>query len=215
MNRIPIRRFFVAAALAAFAFPLSSQPPLTEEQRLGQDVFQACIHCHNVLTDARRGAPSLRTLFGKVRLRNGKRTLEDNVAQFILDGKDGMPSYRYMFRPELFNALMAYLKTLRARPEIRPLLAPIRGADREVLTAGRSLYLEHCASCHDGADPAVPGLLRIYSRELLSNGEPVAEASIVPRIREGHAGMPAKKDSLDDAALFRLIAFLKAQPWSP
>jgi predicted CXXCH cytochrome family protein len=204
-----MRLLLVAAA--AISLPLSAGPVLTPGQQHGKDVFQACIHCHNVLTDARRGGPSLRTLFGKVRLRNGKRTLEDNVTQFILDGKDGMPSYRYMFRPADFAALLAYLKTLRARPEIRPVLAPIRGSDDEVLGGGKRVYTEHCGTCHDAAQSTAPRLLGIYSREQLATGEPVNEATIVPRIRGGHSGMPAKQDLLDDAALFRLMAFLKAQ----
>jgi hypothetical protein len=37
---------------------------------------------------------ALRTLSGKVRLANGKRTLEDNGADFIKEGRNGMPSYR-------------------------------------------------------------------------------------------------------------------------
>jgi cytochrome c2 len=73
---------------------LAAAETLTPERALGKDVFQACRGCHNVLTDARRSGPSLRTLSGKVRLANGKRTLEDNGADFIKEGRNGMPSYR-------------------------------------------------------------------------------------------------------------------------
>lgn len=183
----------------------------TPEQERGMEVFQACRHCHNVLTDARKAGPSLRTLFGKVRLVNGKRAMEDNVIRLIEEGYNGMPSYRYMFRQEDWNNLLSYLKTLRARPEIGPVLKVVRGSDEEILATGKKLYAGHCGSCHDASDAAVPGLLRVYSRESLSTGEPVKEATIVPRIREGHGGMAPKKDVLDDASLFSLIAFLKAQ----
>jgi mono/diheme cytochrome c family protein len=197
--------------LLVAAMTLAAGQTLTPEQELGKDIFQACRHCHNVLTDARKSGPSLRTLFGKVRLANGKRTLEQNVAEFIREGKDGMPSYRYMFRPSDFDALLAYLKTLRSRPEIRPLLKPGRGSDEEILETGKRLHAEHCGSCHESAGSTTPSLLGIYRKELLSTGEPVLEATIVPRILNGHSGMQPKKDILDDAALFRLIAFLKAQ----
>jgi mono/diheme cytochrome c family protein len=198
--------------LASIALSLAPGQTLTPEQTLGKDVFQACRHCHNILTDARKTGPSLRTLFGKVRLAaNGKRTLEQNVAEFIREGKDGMPSYKYMFRPAEFDALMSYLKTLRSRPEIRPVLKPIRGSDEEILASGKRLHAEHCGPCHDAAGAAAPALLGIYRREKLANGEPVAEAAIVPMIREGHGGMAPKRDVLDDWALFRLIAFLKAE----
>jgi cytochrome c2 len=204
-----VRRFLLLLASVCCSL-LAAAETLTPEQALGKDVFQACRSCHNVLTDARKGGPSLRTLFGKVRLANGKRTLEENVSEFIKEGRNGMPSYRYMFRPEEFSALIAYLKRLRSRPEIAPLLKPIRGSDEEVLGAGKKLHAEHCAACHDTPEATAPALLGIYSRESLRTGEPVIEATIVPRIRDGHAGAAPMKDVLDDAALFRLIAFLKA-----
>jgi cytochrome c2 len=198
--------YFALAGLTLTASQLQTPDP----QR-GKAVFQACRDCHNVLTDARKAGPSLRTLFGKVRLVNGKRAMEQNVAELIIEGYNGMPSYRHMFRPDDWNDLLSYLKTLRARPEIGPVLKPIRGSDEEILSAGKKNYAEHCGSCHDAADSKVPELLRIYTRDTLSTGEPVKEATIVPRVRDGHAGAPALRDVLDDAALFSLMAFLKAQ----
>jgi mono/diheme cytochrome c family protein len=196
-------KLILACLLAA---PVLAETPDHEK---GKAVFQACRHCHNVLTDARKAGPSLRTLFGKVRLVNGKRATEQNVVQLITDGYNGMPSYRYILRPEDWTDLMPYLKSLRARPEIAPVLKIIRGSDEEVLATGRKIYADHCGSCHDRSEKDKPELLSVYRRETLSTGEPVEEATLVPRIREGHAGMPAKKDVLDDAALFALIAFLR------
>ena len=192
----------------------SSASAESADHEKGKAVFQACRHCHNVLTDARKAGPSLRTLFGKVRLVNGKRATEQNVIQLITDGYNGMPSYRYILRPEDWTELMPYLKSLRARPEVAPVLKTIRGSDEEVLATGKKIYAEHCTSCHDKPNEGpenTPELLRVYRREALASGEPVEEATIVPRIREGHAGMPAKQDVLDDAALFALFAFLRVQ----
>jgi len=180
----------------------------------GKIVFQACRHCHNVLTDARKAGPSLRTLFGKVRLVSGKRATEQNVIQLITDGYNGMPSYRYILRPEDWTDLLPYLKSLRARPEVAPVLKTIRGSDEEVLATGKKVYAEHCTSCHDKPNDGpgkTPQLLSVYRRDTLASGEQVQEATIVPRIRGGHAEMPAKQDVLDDAALFALIAFLRVQ----
>jgi cytochrome c2 len=197
----------------------SSATAESGDHEKGKAVFQACRHCHNVLTDARKAGPSLRTLFGKVRLVNGRRATEQNVIQLITDGYNGMPSYRYILRPEDWTDLMPYLKSLRARPEVAPVLKTIRGSDEQVLATGKQVYAEHCTSCHDkpnhdnpndGPEKA-PELLSIYRRETLASGEPVEEATIVPRIREGHAGMTAKQNVLDDDALFALIAFLRVQ----
>jgi cytochrome c2 len=186
--------------------------PLTPQQQRGKDIFQACSGCHNVLTDARKSAPSLRTLFGKVRLRNGKRTTEDNVAQLILDGYNSMPSYRHMFRPDDWTDLLSYLRTLRGRPEVGISLPPIRGSDEEVLAAGRNFYQKRCGSCHDGVQPAkAPELLSVYSRGQLTTGEPVREAAIVARVKDNHGDTVSGSDTPDDDALFSLMAFLKAQ----
>lgn len=192
----------------------SSATAESADHEKGKAVFQACRHCHNVLTDARKAGPSLRTLFGKVRLVNGKRATEQNVIQLITDGYNGMPSYRYILRPEDWTDLMPYLKSLRARPEVAPVLKAIRGSDEEVLATGKKVYAEHCTSCHNRPNDTpekTPELLSVYRRETLASGDPVGEATIVPRIREGHAGMPAKQDVLDDTALFALIAFLRVQ----
>lgn len=190
--------------------PFLYSQKLTPEQERGKDLFKGCQSCHNVRTDARRAGPSLRTLFGKVRMGNGKRAIEDNVRQIIAEGYNGMPSYRYTFREDDWTDLLAYLKTLRSRPEIGAVLKPIRGADDEILASGKALHAEHCGSCHDGPGAKAPALLGIYTRESLANGDPVSEAPIIARIREGHGGM-AKNEGLDDGALFRLMAFLKVQ----
>lgn len=187
-------RVLLALLFAASVYPAES---LTAEQARGKELFRACSGCHNVLTDARKSGPSLRTLFGKVRLVNGKRTLESNVEQLILDGYNGMPSYRHMFRPEDWADLIAYLKTLRARPEIGAVLKPVRGSDQEVLATGKKLYEERCRSCHE----TFAG----------SAEEPVKESVILPRARDNHGGTTPPEKSLDDAAVFTLLAFLKAR----
>jgi mono/diheme cytochrome c family protein len=156
-------------------------------------------------------APSLRTLFGKVRLINGKRTNEQNVTELVTEGYNRMPAYKYMLRPQDWEELMAFLKTLRGRPEIVPVLQPIRGNDDEILKAGKAHYAEHCAGCHESKDGKTPELLGVYKREALADGNRVEEVAIVKRVREGHGGMPAKADVLNDSALFTLVAFLKAQ----
>jgi mono/diheme cytochrome c family protein len=190
------------------AVGLEAQPTLEEK---GREVFRACGGCHNYLTDARKMAPSLRTLFGKVRLINGKRTNEQNVMDLVTEGYNRMPSYKYMLRPQDWEELMAFLKTLRGRPEIVAVLKPIRGTDDEVLASGKALFAEHCESCHASSGGKFPDLRTLYKRETFADGARVEEAAIVRRVREGHGGMPAKPDTFDEAALFSLVAFFKAQ----
>ena len=182
--------------LILYASVLSAAGTLTAEQQRGKSLFQACSGCHNVLTDARRSGPSLRTLFGKVRLTNGKRATPENVAQLIIEGYNGMPSYRNMFRPDDWSDLLSYLKTLRSRPEIGAMLKPIRGSDQEVLATGRKLFEERCAKCHDSLKGTAE--------------EPVREASILPRVRDNHGGTVTPEDPLDDSAAFSLLAHLRS-----
>ncbi|HYI92719.1 MAG TPA: cytochrome c [Bryobacteraceae bacterium] len=198
----------VAAVLLSMMLTTAGRTQSTPEAR-GKDVFRACGGCHNVLTDARRAGPSLRTLFGKVRLINGKRALEQNVRELVTEGYNGMPSYKNLLRPQDWEDLMAYLKTLRGRPEINAVLRPIRGADDEVLSNGKKVYLEQCGACHAQPANRTPEILTVYKRSQLANGDSVQEATILRRIREGHGGMPTRP--LEDAVLFSLIAYLKAQ----
>jgi mono/diheme cytochrome c family protein len=204
-------RFCTLRLVLVFCFVSAVIQAQSTPEEKGREVFRACGGCHNYLTDARKMAPSLRTLFGKVRLMNGKRTNEQNVTDLVTEGYNRMPSYKYMLRPQDWQELMAFLKTLKGRPEIVPVLQPIRGTDEEVLKAGKAHYSEHCASCHEQPDGKAPDLLTMYKRETFADGSRVEESGIVRRVREGHGGMPAKADVFENAALFSLVAFLKAQ----
>src|SRR5215203_6799300 len=140
--------FCIVRFLPAFLIITPHLSGQTTPEQKGRDVFRACAGCHNHLTDARKAAPSLRVLFGKVRLMNGKRTSEQSVMELVTEGYNRMPSYKYMLRPQDWEELMAFLKTLKGRPEIVPVLQPIRGNDDEVLRTGKALYTEHCGTCH-------------------------------------------------------------------
>src|SRR5271166_4502571 len=82
----------------------------------GKEMFKTCAGCHNIDNDQRKMGPSLRTLFGKVTLRNGKRVDDANVREIIREGFNGMPSFAYSYRPAEMDDLMAYLHTLAGKP---------------------------------------------------------------------------------------------------
>lgn len=147
----------------------------------GQELFRTCAGCHNVNNDQRKMGPSLRSLFGRVLLRNGKRANDDNVRAIVLNGYNGMPPFRYSFRPEDIDDLMAYLHTLTGKP-----------AAAET-PAGSSYFQSYCARCHKPAD-----LAGRYQPEWLQ------------LIAEGHKGAPPMKQWLDAAGLQALIDYLKS-----
>jgi mono/diheme cytochrome c family protein len=170
----------------------------------GKTVFYPCGSCHNTLTDARKAGPSLRTLFGKVRLINGKRVTDENVIALIMDGYNGMPSYRYQIQPDDQHDLLAYLKTLRGRPEFPPVLPMVRGTDAEILKEGEEHFAAQCKGCHDAA-----ALQAMYQHGMFANGARVQDAVVLALIREGHSGASAV--ARDDRGLFSLFAYLKAR----
>ncbi|MDP9169746.1 MAG: c-type cytochrome [Acidobacteriota bacterium] len=145
----------------------------------GKDLFQTCAGCHNTDNDQRKMGPSLRSLFGKVTLRNGRHADDENVREIVLDGYNGMPSFRYSFRPAEIDDLMAYLHTLTGKPA-----AP-------ALSTGEAVFRAYCIRCH--------------ATDLRGKFKPEA----IKAIDEGHAGAPAMNDWLDPASRSALLEFLK------
>jgi mono/diheme cytochrome c family protein len=167
----------------------------------GKELFRACASCHNYDTDARKTGPSLRTLFGKVTLRNGKRVTEENVVNLILDGYNRMPSYRYQFRPAELDDLLAFLKTLNARPG-----GTADDTATDPLTVGKTAFRTYCSRCHQ-AEGDLKGL---FGREKLANGEPMTEKAVMSVIEKGDGEMPPMKVWIDGPSLKALIAYLKS-----
>lgn len=78
----------------------------------GKDVFEQCSVCHNADTDEKKIGPSLKGLFKRDKLVNGKKVTEDNVREMINNGGNGMPAYADMLSKEDKDNVIAYLKTL-------------------------------------------------------------------------------------------------------
>ena len=78
----------------------------------GKDTFEQCSVCHNSDTDEKKIGPSLKGLFKREKLQNGKNVTEANVREVINTGGNGMPSYSDMLSAEEKDNLIAFLKTL-------------------------------------------------------------------------------------------------------
>lgn len=171
------RLFLISILLAGRAFGEG-------DAAKGKELFQTCAGCHNVNNDARKMGPSLRSLFGRVTLRNGKHADDENVRTIVLDGYNGMPPFRYSFRPEEIDDLMAYLHTLKAKPE---------PADSSANSSeGAAYFKAWCARCHKAED-----LRGRYKPEWMQI------------VNAGHNGAPALRDWLDASARQTLIEYLK------
>ncbi len=173
--------------LAALFLILCASAVCQGDAEKGRDLFRSCQGCHSVVNDEKKMGPSLRSLFGKVTLRNGKHADDANVREVILDGLNGMPSFRYSFRAAEIDDLMAYLHTLRGKPV------------ESVVSAGAGYFKAYCLRCHnpDSRASAGPDLRRRYKDEWLL------------LIDEGHGGSPALKEWLGEPDRRLLIAYLK------
>jgi mono/diheme cytochrome c family protein len=78
----------------------------------GKEVFEQCGACHNTDTDEKKMGPSLKGLYKKAKLSNGKPVNDANVKAVINAGGNGMPAYADLLTDEERTNLLAYLKTL-------------------------------------------------------------------------------------------------------
>lgn len=78
----------------------------------GKETFEQCAVCHNVDTDEKKMGPSLKGLFKRKALQNGKPVSDANVLAQINAGGNGMPAYSDMLSAEEKANVIAYLHTL-------------------------------------------------------------------------------------------------------
>jgi cytochrome c len=78
----------------------------------GKDVFEQCGVCHNTDTDEKKIGPSLKGVFKRDKLKNGKKVTEETVKAVINAGGNGMPAYADLLSEDEKANVIAYLKTL-------------------------------------------------------------------------------------------------------
>jgi cytochrome c2 len=174
------------AALTLALGALAAEPPKEHvpDPAKGKELFQTCAGCHNYATGQTKYGPSLKTLFGRVTLHSGKPATDANVRATIVDGYNRMPSFRYNFKTEEIDDLMAFLHTLNARP-----------AEKIAASEGESYFKAYCLRCHEN------NLEGISAR--------ISEAKLRQLVDEGHAGSPALKDWIDPAARAAIVDYAK------
>ena len=78
----------------------------------GKEVFEQCSVCLSATTDEKKVGPSLKGLYKRAKLKNGKPVNDANVRAVINAGGNGMPAYADMLSDEEKDNVIAYLKTL-------------------------------------------------------------------------------------------------------
>ena len=108
-----MRKYILSSAAAAALFALVTLAPAQKgNASKGKEVFEQCGTCHNVDTDEKKIGPSLKGLFKRDKLKNGKKVTDDNVRDMINKGGNGMPGYADMLSDQERADVIAYLHTV-------------------------------------------------------------------------------------------------------
>lgn len=99
--------FFTAVGLMA-----GQKPAPRGNVAKGKETFQQCVICHAVDTDEKKLGPSLKGLFKRAKLQNGKPVNNTTVLAQINEGGNGMPGYSDILSAQEKADIMAYLHTL-------------------------------------------------------------------------------------------------------
>jgi len=111
--RSALRLSSLCLVCTALALPASAQKPKTGgDAAKGKEVFEQCTMCHATDTDEKRQGPSLKGLYKRPKLTNGKPVNDTNVLEWINSGGNGMPGFGDMLSLEEKANLLAYLRTL-------------------------------------------------------------------------------------------------------
>src|SRR5260370_6965574 len=106
-----MRKYIVSSVSAAVLFALVALAPAQKKGSAdkGKEVFDQCAVCHNVDTDEKKIGPSLKGLFKRDKLKNGKKVTDENVRAMIHPAGNGMPGYADLLpdtpRDALFSSL--------------------------------------------------------------------------------------------------------------
>ena len=100
--------WLMATVLAAPAFAQPASDRLDDTQRLGQRLFnQSCRVCH--------AKPQLNSVqYGPVLSKDSASGNAKAMHDVIANGTPRMPGFKYHFKPEQIDAIVAYLQTVSA-----------------------------------------------------------------------------------------------------
>ena len=109
-----MRKTIVSLSSAGLLIAFASLAPAQKkgDPAKGKEVFEQCGVCHNVDTDEKKIGPSLKGLFKRAKLKNGKAVNDANVRAVINAGGNGMPAYADMLSEDEKDNVIAYLHTL-------------------------------------------------------------------------------------------------------
>ena len=99
-----------AASILMIAVPAAAQKK--GDAAKGKEVYEQCGVCHSADTNEKKMGPSLKGLYKKAKLHNGKKVTDASVTEIVNKGGDGMPAFDEILSAEEKTDLLAYLRTL-------------------------------------------------------------------------------------------------------
>lgn len=101
-------------AAMLLAQPVRAAHDTTPEREAWYLVKQRCYLCHFIdEQDVRWGVkwgPTLKDLFKRQTLLNGKPVSDQTVSEWIMEGSPNMPAFKYTLNPRQIQLIMTYLK---------------------------------------------------------------------------------------------------------
>jgi cytochrome c len=104
--------FWIVATIIVIALTLPLPARNKGDADKGKAVFEQCTVCHNADTAEKKVGPSLKGIFQRDKLKNGKQVNDGNVLGVINAGGGGMPSFADKLSQEDKDNLIAYLHTI-------------------------------------------------------------------------------------------------------
>jgi len=86
-------------------------------------------------------------------------------------------------------------------------LAGVMAGSARAQATGEQLYNDNCSACHQTTGQGVPGAFPALAGDKVALGDPKVVAFVV---LTGRGGMPAFKDSLNDADLATIMTYVRS-----
>ena len=109
MSGLPLRA--ALAFVAAVTIGSLVNAATKEEENQAYTLYKVrCALCHYIDRPEAKFAPSLKDLFKREKLTNGKPVNDQNVADWIAEGSPNMPGFRYTLDQKEIQTIIAYIK---------------------------------------------------------------------------------------------------------